>query len=1065
MTRTIYLIRCIAAGLILSSLQLGAQALSGVYTINSGLSTSGTNFQTFTDFATALNTNGVSGAVTVNVVAASGPYNEQVTLNTVSGVSSANRVTINGNGNVLSWGASSSSPWTLGLNGTDYITVNNLNVEGTGSSYALVCKLSGGADNNSFNNCTFKCNAGQTASGQCPFSISSSMTSALSGGSASGNYNTVNSCTLSNGYYGFISYGPTSGAYTNHNTVMNSTITDFYYYGVYFSYNQYFTFRGNRVDRLTRTATSTLYPLYGIYNNGAMIDGNTITKLFDSDQGSTAYMYWYMYYQGQAFGARNSFRNNVITDIKHNGTMYLYMYNGGWDIVHNTFDWDYTGGNHTGYYYPYFYTSSSSYAETNVFNNIITMRKPGSGTRYGIYASSSSYLQYTNIDNNDIVMGTGSGGNYYGYLDGTHSTFASWQNEGVDLNGVSIDPVYVSATDLHPTATTLNNLGKPVMIPVDHDGMPRSGSTPDIGAYEFLSVACSGAPDPGSVVTPTFQVCPGESADMILSNFSSDLGITYQWQSSTQSSVGLWTPIPTATSVLYTAPNMTANTWYQVVVTCTNSSQSASPVGFVEIAGTTTNTVPYFEGFEGIPSNNKLPNCSWTSSDLGGNALTYTAANVNNRVPRTGSKFASFYYNPAGVNSFFTNGIWLNAGVTYSASVWYTTEYYGYNNWTDLSLLVGQTQTSAAQQTIASTNGPAISNIYKSLSNTFTVAASGLYYVEIRATSSSGSSAQYLSWDDLFIEAPCSINAPQMNVSSNQSTICAGQNVTMQASGADTYSWSTGDQTNIVTTSPFYAGVATYTVTGTNTITGCKSSILQNITVNPSPVVTALAAPPAICEGETASLYAVGANNYIWSNNTAGSVNNVTPVNSGTFAVVGSNQFNCQSTAVVMVTVFQKPDVGALFPERICKGDEINITGTGATSYQFMSPNSLYFNNPAVVSPAASTQYTVTGTDANGCSNFTLATILVEECTGISEKGNLGEIKLYPNPTSGMVNVKLTGATKSSIEVLDVTGRSLLNVESNEQSTALDLREMPSGVYYIKIRSGNVNSVEKLIKD
>src|SRR6185436_10481745 len=76
--------------------------MSGAYTINSAILTGGTNFQTFSAFATALNgTAGVNGPVVVDVVTGSGPYNEQVTFNQIVGMTSSNRVTINGNGCTL----------------------------------------------------------------------------------------------------------------------------------------------------------------------------------------------------------------------------------------------------------------------------------------------------------------------------------------------------------------------------------------------------------------------------------------------------------------------------------------------------------------------------------------------------------------------------------------------------------------------------------------------------------------------------------------------------------------------------------------------------------------------------------------------------------------------------------------------------------------------------------------------------------------------------------------------------------------------------------------------------
>jgi hypothetical protein len=66
-------------------------ALSGVFTINpsgSGLS----NFTSFTSAVAALNNGGVSGAVTLNV--SSNTFNEQITINSVSGASATKSHTI-----------------------------------------------------------------------------------------------------------------------------------------------------------------------------------------------------------------------------------------------------------------------------------------------------------------------------------------------------------------------------------------------------------------------------------------------------------------------------------------------------------------------------------------------------------------------------------------------------------------------------------------------------------------------------------------------------------------------------------------------------------------------------------------------------------------------------------------------------------------------------------------------------------------------------------------------------------------------------------------------------------
>lgn len=259
----------------------------GNYTINSALPTSGSNFQTFNDFKNALDC-GIAGAVVANVVAGSGPYNEQVEFGEINGTSSINTITINGNGNVLTYGATvSTAPGTLVLNGTDYMTVNNLTVEGTGTTYALVCHLWNNADNNAFNNCTFNAPANGTSTSMVPFSISGSATSGTASGN-SGINNIVTGCTMFSGYYNTAIVGNSSTPSTG-NQVINCNITDQYLYGLYCLYQDGVVLRGNTLSRPTRTTLSTYYGIYlstGISH--ALIEKNKIRNTFATNPASTS---------------------------------------------------------------------------------------------------------------------------------------------------------------------------------------------------------------------------------------------------------------------------------------------------------------------------------------------------------------------------------------------------------------------------------------------------------------------------------------------------------------------------------------------------------------------------------------------------------------------------------------------------------------------------------------------------------------------------------------------------------------------------------------------------------
>jgi SdrD B-like domain/GEVED domain/PKD-like domain len=76
---------------------------------------------------------------------------------------------------------------------------------------------------------------------------------------------------------------------------------------------------------------------------------------------------------------------------------------------------------------------------------------------------------------------------------------------------------------------------------------------------------------------------------------------------------------------------------------------------------------------------------------------------------------------------------------------------------------------------------------------------------------------------------------PTASIFNPKPTICFGEQVTLEATGGDTYAWSNGDNAAIIDVEP--ATTTTYTVTATN-IYGCSGTAQTTITVNQLPVLT-----------------------------------------------------------------------------------------------------------------------------------------------------------------------------------------------------------------------------------
>ncbi len=91
---------------------------------------------------------------------------------------------------------------------------------------------------------------------------------------------------------------------------------------------------------------------------------------------------------------------------------------------------------------------------------------------------------------------------------------------------------------------------------------------------------CTGTPTAGTISGPSLA-CSGANFTMSLSGNTADLGITYQWQSSPDGVT--YTDIAGATSSAYSG-NQTAATYYQCIVTCTNSGLTATtPAVYIDM--------------------------------------------------------------------------------------------------------------------------------------------------------------------------------------------------------------------------------------------------------------------------------------------------------------------------------------------------------------------------------------------------------------------------------------------------------------------------------------------------
>ncbi|MCB0588331.1 MAG: hypothetical protein KDD06_23770, partial [Phaeodactylibacter sp.] len=191
---------------------------------------------------------------------------------------------------------------------------------------------------------------------------------------------------------------------------------------------------------------------------------------------------------------------------------------------------------------------------------------------------------------------------------------------------------------------------------------------------------------------------------------------------------------------------------------------------------------------------------------------------------------------------------------------------------------------------------------------------------------------------------------------SPDAAICEGESVSLFAGGGEV-AWSTGDSVSTITVSP--QQTTTYTAAITNSL-GCVFSRETTVSVNPAPDIELLPSDTAyLCRGDSLQLSAFLSDTLIWDSLVA-------PAQTTYYPLPGAAGYGCQELAGFTVIVHPLPMVSIEGDELLCSSDSVLLVanGTGMLAWSTgENTDSIY------VYPTGTETYSVTATDANGCSS------------------------------------------------------------------------------------------------
>lgn len=189
--------------------------------------------------------------------------------------------------------------------------------------------------------------------------------------------------------------------------------------------------------------------------------------------------------------------------------------------------------------------------------------------------------------------------------------------------------------------------------------------------------------------------------------------------------------------------------------------------------------------------------------------------------------------------------------------------------------------------------------------NQITINSPGLYTVTVTQNNCQASTHTYITQYE---------NPQGTIVGATQ--FCEGDSSQITALGGDNYLWNTGVANNSITVSE--NGIYTVTISNSH---GCTTTSTTQIVVWDNPQVS-ITGTTQLCRGENTILTANGATSYLWNNGHQSPLLTITPTESGTYSVTGTNTHNC--TATDTITVIVNPTYDINISDVICQGNNYN---------------------------------------------------------------------------------------------------------------------------------------------
>lgn len=226
--------------------------------------------------------------------------------------------------------------------------------------------------------------------------------------------------------------------------------------------------------------------------------------------------------------------------------------------------------------------------------------------------------------------------------------------------------------------------------------------------------------------------------------------------------------------------------------------------------------------------------------------------------------------------------------------------------------------------------------------------------------------------------------------------------------------------------------------------------------------------PTTVCSGDSVEIQASsGFAKYVWSNgSTSRSIRLGNISESGNYTVNVEDGNGCTNVSAPITITIKRSPVKPSVSRR--GGDTIRSSAIGGiTLFQWYAGSTKVDGATSrEFVPTQNGVYSVSVTNAEGCSISSEPHTFVMTSTSVDYNDNSSAFAIYPNPADGEVHIQLPQGTGRIVDIVNALGAVVFTSVAADDIAEmnLSLTSVASGTYYVRVRAGESVWMRRLVR-